>query len=65
MDSKEQEYTRLIKEYKETIYTVCLMNSADQDEAKDMMQEALIRLGGRSEPSVARVTCVLGSTASA
>ena len=44
MDSKEQEYTRLIKEYKETIYTVCLMNSADQDEAKDLMQEALIQL---------------------
>ena len=44
MDSKEKEYTRLIKEYKETIYTVCLMNSADQDEAKDLMQEALIQL---------------------
>lgn len=44
MDSKEQEYTRLIKEYKETIYTVCLMNSKDQDEAKDLMQEALIQL---------------------
>ena len=44
MDSKEQEYTRLIKDYKETIYTVCLMNSADQDEAKDLMQEALIQL---------------------
>lgn len=44
MDSKEKEYTRLIKEYKETIYTVRLMNSADQDEAKDLMQEALIQL---------------------
>lgn len=44
MDSKEQEYTHLIKEYKETIYTVCLMNSANQDEAKDLMQEALIQL---------------------
>lgn len=44
MDSKEQEYTRLIKEHKETIYTVCLMNSANQDEAKDLMQEALIQL---------------------
>ena len=44
MNSKEQEYTKLVKEHKETIYTVCLMNSKDQDEAKDLMQEALIQL---------------------
>lgn len=44
MNTKEQEYTNLIREHKETIYTVCLMNSKDQDEAKDLMQEALIQL---------------------
>lgn len=44
MNSKEQEFNRLIQEHKETIYTVCLMNSKDQDEAKDLMQEALIQL---------------------
>ena len=44
MDSKEQEFTRLIKAHKETIYTVCLMHAQDQDEAQDMMQEVLTQL---------------------
>lgn len=44
MDSKEQEFTSLIKAHKETIYTVCLMHAKDQEEAQDMMQEALIQL---------------------
>lgn len=44
MDTKEQEFTRLVQENKETIYTVCLMNTKDQDEAKDLMQEALIQM---------------------
>lgn len=44
MNSKEQQFTQLIKLHKETIYTVCLMHTADQDEAQDLMQEALIQL---------------------
>lgn len=44
MNSKEEQFKRLIKQHKETIYTVCLMNAADQDEAQDLMQEALIQL---------------------
>ena len=44
MNSKEQQFTQLIKQHKETIYTVCLMHTADQDEAQDLMQEALIQL---------------------
>lgn len=44
MNSKEQQFTQLIKQHKETIYTVCLMHTADQDEVQDLMQEALIQL---------------------
>lgn len=44
MNSKEQQFTQLIKLHKETIYTVCLMHTADQDEVQDLMQEALIQL---------------------
>lgn len=42
--SKEKEFKLLIHRHKETIYTVCLMNAADQDEAQDLMQEALVQL---------------------
>lgn len=44
MNSKEQQFTQLIKQHKETIYTVCLMHTAAQDEVQDLMQEALIQL---------------------
>lgn len=44
MNAKEKEFARLISEHKETIYTICLMNAADQDEAQDIMQEVLINL---------------------
>lgn len=44
MQLTEQEFTRLVKEHKETIYSVCLMYAEDQDEANDLMQEALINL---------------------
>jgi len=42
--SKEKEFKQLIQRHKETIYTVCLMNAVDQDEAQDLMQEALVQL---------------------
>lgn len=41
---KEKEFKQLIQRHKETIYTVCLMNAANQDEAQDIMQEALVQL---------------------
>lgn len=42
--SKGKEFKQLVHRHKETIYTVCLMNAADQDEAQDLMQEALVQL---------------------
>ena len=44
MNADEQEFSGLIKRHKETIYSVCLMFSKDQDEANDLMQEVLVRL---------------------
>lgn len=44
MNAKEKEFTALVQEYKTTIYTICLMNAADKDEAQDLMQEVLIQL---------------------
>lgn len=41
---KEKEFKQLVQRHKETIYTVCLMNAANQDEAQDIMQEALVQL---------------------
>ena len=44
MNSQEQEFARLVKEQKSTIYTVCYMFSKDQDEVNDLFQEVLINL---------------------
>ena len=44
MNSQEQEFARLVKEQKSTIYTVCYMFSKDQDEVNDLFQEILINL---------------------
>ena len=40
----EQEFTRLVREHKNTIYAVCYMFSKDSDEIEDLFQEILIRL---------------------
>lgn len=52
MELNEQEFGRLVKRHKETIYSVCLMFADNQDDANDMMQEVLIRLwkGSRIVP---------------
>jgi len=42
--NKEKEFKLLVQRHKEAIYTLCLMNAANQDEAQDLMQEALIQL---------------------
>lgn len=44
MDVKELEFTKLIREHKTTIYTVCYMFSADSQQVNDLFQEILIRL---------------------
>lgn len=44
MNELETEFTRMVKEQKSTIYTVCLMFSDDADEVEDMVQETLINM---------------------
>lgn len=44
MNSLEQEFSRMVKAQKSTIYTVCVMFSDDKDEVDDMVQETLINL---------------------
>ena len=41
---KEIEFSRLVKEHKDTIYTVCYMFSQDKDEVNDLFQDVLINL---------------------
>lgn len=44
MEQREIEFTNLVKEYKSTVYTVCMMFADDPDETDDLVQEALINL---------------------
>ena len=44
MDNKETEFSRIIREQKATIYTVCYMFSKDKEEVDDLFQEVLVRL---------------------
>jgi RNA polymerase sigma-70 factor (ECF subfamily) len=44
MTDSELQFTKLVKEHKSTIYTVCYMFSNDSDEVEDMFQESLINL---------------------
>ena len=44
METKEMEFTQVVKEHKSTIYTVCYMFSKDQDEVNDLFQEVLMNL---------------------
>ena len=44
MDTKEQQFTNIIKEHERTIYTVCYMFSENTDEVNDLYQEILVRL---------------------
>ena len=44
MDNLEQEFARIVKEHKETIYMVCYMFSKDSDQVQDLYQECLINL---------------------
>ena len=40
----EREFEKLVKEHKNTIYTVCFMFSKDSEEVNDLFQEILINL---------------------
>ena len=44
MQSDQQEFARLVREHKSTIYMVCYMFSNDADEVADLFQEVLIKL---------------------
>ena len=44
MNDKEFEFTKIVKENKKTIYTVCYFFSKDTDEVDDLYQEVLINL---------------------
>ena len=44
MDNKEIDFSRMIREHKSTIYTVCYMFSNDKQEVDDLFQEVLVRL---------------------
>lgn len=44
MEVSEQEFAKMVKEHKSTIYTVCYMFSKDEDEVADLFQEVLIRV---------------------
>lgn len=44
METKEQQFTSLVREHKATIYTVCYMFSKDKEEIEDMFQDVLIRI---------------------
>ena len=44
MSPIEQEFTKVVREHKGTIYTVCYMFSKDEDEVADLFQEILINI---------------------
>ena len=44
MKVSEQAFTKLDHEHKRTIYSVCYMFSADEEEVADLFQEVLIRM---------------------
>ena len=44
MNEQELEFTKMVKEQKSTIYTVCLMFSEDRDEVEDLVQETLVNM---------------------
>ena len=44
MKTSETTFAQMVKEHKNTIYTVCFMFSKDSDEVNDLFQEILINL---------------------
>jgi len=44
MDNKETDFSRIVRDHKSTIYTVCYMFSKDKQEIDDLFQEVLVKL---------------------
>lgn len=44
IENDELEFAKIVKEHKNTIYTVCYMFSKDADEVNDLFQDTLINL---------------------
>ena len=44
MENLELQFTKMVKEYRKTIYTVCYFFSKDTEEVNDLYQEILINL---------------------
>lgn len=44
MENVELQFTKMVKEYRKTIYTVCYFFSKDTEEVNDLFQEILINL---------------------
>ena len=44
MNIKEEQFARLVREHKSTIYAVCYMFSHDEEEVNDLVQETLINM---------------------
>ncbi|HJD10465.1 sigma-70 family RNA polymerase sigma factor [Bacteroides gallinaceum] len=44
METLDTTFAQMVKEHKNTIYTVCFMFSKDSDEVSDLFQEVLINL---------------------
>ena len=44
MNTKETQFTKLVRDQKSTIYTVCMMFGEGRDEVEDLVQETLVRL---------------------
>ena len=44
MDKQKENFERLVRSHKDTIYTVCYMFSKDEDEVADLFQETLINV---------------------
>ena len=43
-ETREDDFTRIVREQKSTIYTVCYMFSKNEDEVNDLFQDVLVNL---------------------
>ncbi len=44
MEENKREFEKMVREHKDTIYTVCYMFSKDRDEVSDLFQDILVNL---------------------
>lgn len=61
----EQDFSRIVREHKSTIYTVCYMFSKNEDEVNDLFQEVLINLWKGLQNFEEKAMCARGSIVSA